>query len=196
MARRGRKPAPLVAPIDADQYLERNRLVLQAKVAQEEKAAEHRVALKRAKAAGLDTAAYALHTKLRKMEPSKAIDLIRTALRYASWEKAPYATQADMFKDPMDNVRPSEEAQRKQVLLAAEDAGRMTGTGGNSDTLNPYQQGTEEFVAWLNGWTGGNEFYQRSKPEGETVAKAGGSGRPRGKRDDPAPTHAAPVSAQ
>ena len=120
--------------------------------------------------------ALSLLESLSKLEPEEAALRLKQLGFYAQAAGLEWGSQMDLFGH-YDDAKPSEKSAHQQKLFDAEEDGRFAGAGGESDTLNPHQAGTELYVAWDTGYRNGKQFFDRRKE-----ADGGETRKPRGRK--------------
>lgn len=137
-----------------DVFLKHYRKVREAKRAKEEASAALARVNKAAKADGVDLDAFKLLEKFRDLDDDELGMRMRHVRDYAKWLNLPLGTQLTMFaEEPSAEV--SAKGLKDQSEWEAGDQGYRAGRSGSLRSDNPYDEGTEPYVAWDKEWTRG-----------------------------------------
>lgn len=175
-----RKIAPDVGPIEPETFLGAVRRLEDADLRTEDGKLLVKAARESAKALGIDMAAYKFVQKLKRLGPDAAEKRLRHAVIYCGWLNIPIGNQLDLFQTsdvPKPNIHDVEQHSAWEAQLAGHKLG-MAGAA-ITDIDERYQAGTENHVAAIKGWHGG----QAVLAEG-LIEPSGDAGQPPPAGDD------------
>jgi ribosome modulation factor len=139
--------------LDPNEFLNHVRAVAAAKRTLAEAQSAHQHAMKKAKAAGINPAAFGAILQARKQEPEVIEQNMRDFARYARWLEMPIGTQPGLFGDDVPPV--DEKAATEQREWAAEEAGYEAGRNGRNRSDCPFPAGSPFHARWDDGWVRG-----------------------------------------
>lgn len=139
------------------------------------------LALKKAKAAGVDLDVLRGILASRKLEPAVVEQRTRDLFRYGSWLGMSFAAQPSLFPASDDAPKPSERAVGEQREWEQEEDGFTAGSAGRAHDDNPNPPGSALHQAWARGHSRGVEFIKEGLRTGRVrdpaeAKKAKGSG--------------------
>lgn len=117
--------------------------------------ADHRNAMKRAKAAGVNNKAMVAAIAMLKEDQPVVEAHHRDLTRYLTWLGSPLGTQGSLFGASDDAPRPTEKAQAEHAAWAAREAGYEAGASGTARDQVPYEIGSPLHAEWDAGWSEG-----------------------------------------
>lgn len=130
--------------------------------------ADHRNAMKRAKAAGVNNKAMTEAIAMTKEDQVVVEAHHRDLVRYLAWLGSPLGTQGALFGVSDDAARPTEKAQTEHTAWAAKEAGYEAGASGTARDQCPYEPGSPLHAQWDEGWREGETRIIRDLGTGQT----------------------------
>lgn len=170
--------APPGSNLTPDTFVEGFLELMRLKRAVDEATGKYRAARKRLEGQGADLKALALVEGWRKLDADEVEQRLRKSLQYAAWLSMPIGSQPSLFAD-LPHDKPGEKMRAEQARWAAEEAGYMSGkAGGDRNEDNPYPPGTENHVAWDEGWVRGQAAIAEGMRPSRKPKQARGERRP------------------
>lgn len=119
-------------------------------------------AKKAAKNDGVDLDALKILEKLADLDTDEAEMQIKHLQIYAKWLELPIGMQLNMFGQPEPATVDAKDAEEQREWVAGS-RGYEAGEAGHERTINPFEAGSAEHVAWDKSWTRGNKVWLSSQ---------------------------------
>jgi uncharacterized protein (UPF0335 family) len=182
-------------PIAPELFLRKHALIQGATREKEDSAAELARVSKDAKSAGVNSLAYKMLARVRKLDDDEQIIVMRNFIQYMQWLDMPVGTQFSLIDAPKV-PSPRAKAKADLGLFDAREEGLRAGRDGDPASYNAHPPGSEKHVAWAEAWSKGLAERARiaamgpDDEDGKPVADNGRATAVPGQRKRRAPSNA------